>query len=244
MKLAALATLIVVAAALPSASVAQEVVLKNGTVLRGQLVGMEAGFYIVRIGRFEKRVPEADVADVRDPSVAPAAGGSPPSPSTTATQGLSKVRGGPHSSSHAPAVSRSGAGSAPRAAPAGPIHNSKSVQDLLGKLGVGAGAADPDSARAGQSLGNLLDQPGSMDPGQLESMRDNPAMQKLVERFADPGYQQSLMDGLQEVGGEDGGPNGQQKQMLDTLRQLFDQLNAAKGSPSPAAGAGRGTHDP
>jgi hypothetical protein len=172
---------------------ADEVVLRDGTIVRGELIGFQGGNYLVRIGRFQKSIPEAQVVDVRNGGVStprpvvlpPAGAATPPAPTGNRDSGIRLPPGDP-------------------AAPAG--EESEAVQQLL-------------------------KQSQHPDPNQLQQLQNNPAIGKLVDRFRDRAYQQSLLDGLKEM--VDKQNPGQGTAMLDQLQTLFNQLNTVGEAKAP-----------
>jgi hypothetical protein len=59
---------------------------------------------------------------------------------------------------------------------------------------------------------------------------------KLVERFSDPAYQRSMLEGVR--GMQEKLNPGQPNPMIDQLRVLFDQLNTVRGT-APGGAQGR-----
>lgn len=208
-----------------------EIILKDGTVVRGELVGFESGVYTVRIGRFDKKIPEASVSDVRSgPS-----GVSGTSTRATLVTSSTSARNTAKRVSPARPVAGPGDASVPGGTDPSPLPGR--VEEILGKLGIDAGKADPQSVSSTAGLvEQIIGGKGRVDPAELEALKNNPFAEKLVERFADPNYQKSLLEGIQEM--QEKVNPGQPNPMVDHLKGLFEQLNqlhrASEGA-KPAA---------
>ena len=207
-----------------SVALAEQVVLTDGTVVRGELVDFQNGVYTVKVGKFIKAIPESRIADVRPDSAttssAPVAAPAQPAP------GAAVAPGGP---GYAPAPGNPGVAGLPGlppglSAPGGMSVNPAQVQDTLKQFGAG----DPAVASAVQKMMGG----GTLDPSSLSELQNNPAMEKLVERFRDPNYQRQLIEGLSNM--QDQQHPGQHNPMVDQLQGLFQQLNSMQGQQGGA----------
>jgi hypothetical protein len=199
---------------IPAALLADEVVLRDGTVVTGDVVDYRSGHYAVQIGRFRKWIPESDVQDIR--------GVQPPAAAAGAAAAAPTAPGGVPATAPAP-----GAG----AAVAGLTGDA--VSGMMRQLGI-----DPksltESLRTGGPTATLQQLMRQADPAQLQELQRNPLMQQLVDRFKDPAYQKQLLESL-TILSEKMNP-GQPNPMLGQVRMLLDQLNQA-GASGPPTGA-------
>ncbi|MBI4858718.1 MAG: hypothetical protein HY815_00340 [Candidatus Riflebacteria bacterium] len=226
-------TVLALLSAVPTAGVADDIELKDGSTVRGELVGYDNGNYTVRIGRFTRSIPESQVADVRSGGASTAAPATAPAPAP--------ARAGQPPAGTVPAAGASTARPAavPRIPlPGGAMPSPDDLKGVLNSLGVqpGAGGADTTGQAAG-IIQQIMGTGGSVDPGQIEALKNNPFMQKLVDRFKDPRYQESLLEGVREM--QQKINPGQDSPMLDQLKGLFEQLNTLQsgaGGLNPNSG--------
>src|SRR5947209_1093894 len=85
---------------LPGIAAAETIVLKDGSTVTGELIGFDNGEDRVRIGKFTKTIPEANVQDVRDGGGNSTAGDTAPPPAATAPRSARPVSGQPGTSGH------------------------------------------------------------------------------------------------------------------------------------------------
>lgn len=208
---------------------AEQIVMRDGTVVKGELVDFQNGIYTVKVGKFLKTIPEARIADVRPDS---ATGAAPAAPAADLAQpgvqmlppaGARPAAAQPIYGGGAAATPVPGVGAALqmlKGANGGAAVSQGSVNQSLKALG----ASDPSIAAAVQQMMSG----GAPDMNSLQQLQNNPAMEKLVERFRDPQYQKQLIDGLRNVQSQEG---GQPNPMLDQLQGLFQQLNTLQGQP-------------
>lgn len=202
---------------------AEQIVMQDGTVVRGELVDFQNGVYTVKVGKFLKTIPETRIADVRpDGAVAPAQAAPLATPVPAAQPlpgarpaGTQPIPGG------AALPSMDGAMQMLKGAAGGQQVDPRAVNDTLKKLGT----TDPGISSAVQQMISG----GGIDMGAIQQLQNSPEMGKMIERFRDPNYQRSLIDGLREMQGQEGQPNP----MVDQLQGLFQQLNTLQGQGQP-----------
>jgi hypothetical protein len=219
----------------PISAHADQIVLKDGTVVKGELVDYQGGVYTVKVGKFLKNIPESRIADVRPESGAPATSPAVAPPASASLGAAPGVPLAPYATPSATPAGRPAGAPAPSSLFGGtarPAHISLPAMPMMPALGGsapsaqqvqealrGMGGGDPQISQAVQQIMSG----GQIDMGQLQQLQNNPAMQRLVERFRDPAYQRSLLEGIGELQEKGGARNP----MADQLRGLFDQLNAA-----------------
>ena len=194
---------------LPAVALADQIILKDGTEISGQLVAFEHGSYTVKIGRFTKTIPDEQVQDVRmdgartaraTPSVAASPAAAPP-PAAHHAKPAPAGEGGPTA-----------------------VASGQQVQSVLDGLGVGG-----DSKGTSDLISQILGNGGNASPGDLTALQNNPMMDKVVSKFHDKAYQKSLMESLAQ-----NNPG-----VSDQLKSLFDQLNSLGGPQAPRDTRGR-----
>lgn len=208
---------------------AEQIVLHDGTVVKGELVDFSNGQYTVKVGKFLKTIPESRIADVRPDggAAAPAAPLATPlappvaRPAAPIAPGARPPMAQPLYGSGAGLPSMDAALQMLKGASGGQPPAAGAVNDTLKKLG----ANDPGIASAVQQMMGG----GGIDMGSIQQLENNPAMQKMIERFRDPAYQHQLIEGLREMQGPEQG--GRANPMVDQLQGLFQQLNTLQGQP-------------
>lgn len=204
-----------------SALAGEIMVTKDGTEIRGELVGFDADAhaYLMRIGRFTKRVDEGTVVEIRDDG-APAAAARPDLPAPPVVPSL-------------PA--------APAAAPGG------GIGDLMQQLqGAGGGGLQALLSLQGAGGGAPLD-PASLPPEALakaQQLQNNPMMGQLMQKFRDPAYQAQLLESLRTMrrAMNPGAAPTEDDPQLQQIEGLFRQLRQAGGAQeAPVSPDGSGS---
>lgn len=228
----------------PAGLRAERVVLKDGSVLQGQLLSFSAGSYELQIGKFIKKIPEAsiqtvegdDEASLRPAVAAPAAPAVPVAPpAADATAGPPGTRPAfPRAATTQPAMPPlpSGGGmaglpdlSSLKSLEGLDLKNLGQMTQMLGPLlnsaGGAGGATIPQGTALNDVLGSIMRESSVMSQGP-EAASKSPGFQQLHAKLADPAFQQQLMSELRAMQQQTG--NTEAAGMIQMLEGLMGQL--------------------